>query len=467
MRVHAAALASSDDVAATAEQVFAAVRLAASDGADLVVLPEYSRAFDPRGVGRDLAEPLDEGFVPALRRLAAEVGVAVIAGTTVPEDDRAANVVVGVDATGALVGAYRKVHLYDAFGHRESERLVPGDPAGAPLLMRVAGLTVGVLTCYDLRFPESARRLVDAGAEVLVVPAAWAAGEHKVDHWATLLRARAVENTCYVVAAAQQGRGVVGRSTVVDPDGVVLAEAGHGPGAARGEAAAAELSADVVHAARERNPSLANRRFRVVPLTAADEASAARATASAPKTVAGELPRRAARTAPNAQPRTAPNPLQPRTAPNPLWDRWLAVAIGLVGLLGVVLAVAAQPAVEVFDRVFFGGPGPVSGGLGVEYLAFVYRVLGAVLIGWTVTLAAAWRALRSAGAAGPVGPAGPDARGGRDRRAWWTVAGSVGVWFLVDTTSSLVSGFPENALLNLALATLVGVPLAGMWRELR
>lgn len=453
MRVHAVALASSDDVAATAEQVFAAVRLAASDGADLVVLPEYARAFDPRGVGRDLAEPLDEGFVPALRRLAAEVGVAVIAGTTVPEGERAANVVVGVDATGAMVGAYRKVHLYDAFGQRESERLVAGDPAAAPLLMRVAGLTVGVLTCYDLRFPETARRLVDAGADVLVVPAAWAAGEHKADHWATLLRARAVENTCYVVAAAQQGRGVVGRSTVIDPDGVVLTEAGHGPGTTRGDAAAADLSADVVREARERNPSLANRRYRVVPLTTADEASAARVAASASK--------RMPRTALTTRPITAPNPAPdtaPNTGPNPLWDRWLAVAIGLVGLLGVVLVVAAQPAVAVADRVFFGGPGPVSGGPGVEYLAFVYRVLGAVLIGWTVTLAAAWRALRAAGAG---------AHSGRDRRAWWTVAGSVGVWFVADTTASLTSGFPANALLNLALATLVAVPLAGMWRELR
>lgn len=415
MRVHAVALASSDDRAATAEQVFDAVRLAAADGADLVVLPEYASAFDPRGVGRDLAEPLDEGFVPALRRLAAEVRVAVIAGTTVPDGDRAdraVNVVVAVDASGDLVGTYRKVHLYDAFGHRESERLAAGDPAAPPLVMDVGGLRVGVITCYDLRFPESARRVVDAGAQVLAVPAAWAAGDHKADHWATLLRARAVENTCYAVGAAQQGRGVVGRSMVVDPDGVVVADAGHlagtGENAGRPVAAVADLSADVVRAARERNPSLANRRYAVVP---------------------GPVPGR---------------------APNQLWDRWLAAAIGLVGLLGVVLALAAGPATEAFDRLFFGGPGPVPDGAAREYLALVYRILGAVLVGWTVALAAAWRALRR-----------------RERGAWWTVAASVGVWFVVDTTYSLTSGFPANALLNLGLAALVAVPLAGMWRELR
>lgn len=261
MRVHAVALRSGTDAAANAAAAVAAVRAAAEDGADLVVLPEYAAAFDPRGVGADLAEGLDGGFVAALRSVAREVGVAAVAGTAVPEDDRAANVVVAIDAAGELVGGYRKVHLYDAFGHRESDRLVAGDPAAPPLVLAVAGLVVGVLTCYDLRFPETARRLVDAGAQVLLVPAAWAAGEHKADHWETLLRARAIENTCYVAAAAQQGQGVAGDSLVVGPDGVVLARAG-GAGV---RAAAAELTGDALAAVRERNPSLAHRRYAVVP----------------------------------------------------------------------------------------------------------------------------------------------------------------------------------------------------------
>jgi len=260
VRVHAVAARSGRDVARNLESAVAAVAAAATDGVDLVVLPEYAAAFDAHGVGRELAEPLDGPFVEGLRRAAREGGVAVVAGTAVPAGERAANVVVAVDASGALAGTYRKVHMYDAFGHRESDLLVSGDPSAPPLVLPVGDLVAGVLTCYDLRFPEVARRLVDAGADVLLVPAAWAPGEHKVDHWETLLRARAIESTCYVVGAAQQGPGVVGDCLVVAPDGVVLARA-----SAPGTAAVADLSSATVAAVREQNPSLANRRYDVVP----------------------------------------------------------------------------------------------------------------------------------------------------------------------------------------------------------
>ena len=287
MRVHAVGLRSGLDAAANIALAVNAVAAAADDAADLVLLPEYAARFDPRGVGPEHAEPLDRGFVPALQDVARTRGVAVIAGTTLPGTtlpgttlpgttlpgtSRAVNAVVAIDAAGTLVGAYRKVHLYDAFGHRESDRLEPGPVDAAPLLLPVGGFVVGVLTCYDLRFPESARRLVDAGADVLAVPAAWAAGEHKADHWRTLLRARAIENTAYLLGAAQQGPGVTGESMVVDPDGVVLASApgpadSWTPGAEQGAGlvAAADLRPEVLAAVRERNPCLANRRYAVVP----------------------------------------------------------------------------------------------------------------------------------------------------------------------------------------------------------
>ncbi|GGC15537.1 nitrilase-related carbon-nitrogen hydrolase [Cellulomonas carbonis] len=273
VRVHAVGMRSGTDAAANRAAAVAAVEDAVGSGAGpgtaLVVLPEYAAAFDPRGVTPELAEPLDGPFVGALRAATAGSGALVVAGTTLPgsRPDRAVNAVVVV-RDGDVVAAYRKVHLYDAFGHRESDRLEPGPADAQPVVVRVGGLTVGVMTCYDLRFPEVARRLVDAGADVLVVPAAWADGEHKADHWTTLLRARAIESTAYVVGAAQQGRGVTGASCVVDPLGVVLAAAG-GRGAdddaSPGTAAVASLDPDVVTAVRERNPSLANRRYRVVP----------------------------------------------------------------------------------------------------------------------------------------------------------------------------------------------------------
>ncbi|MCL3862557.1 hydrolase [Actinotalea sp. K2] len=270
MRVHVAATTGGTDTVRNRDTAAQTITAAARDGARLVVLPEYAARFDPRGVGPELAEPLDGPFVNLLRGLAEQTGVSVVAGTTLPGEraDRAVNAVVAVDGTGGLAGVYRKVHLYDAFGHRESERLEPGPADAAPLVLDVDGLRVGVMTCYDLRFPESARRLVDAGASVLVVPAAWAAGEHKADQWLTLLRARAIEDTAYVLGSAQQGHGVVGDSVVVDPHGVVLARAGGrvteggSPGVA-----AADLDPEVVRTVRERNPSLANRRYGVVPIS--------------------------------------------------------------------------------------------------------------------------------------------------------------------------------------------------------
>lgn len=276
VRVTVAQLEVGRDRAANVAAAREAVRRGALDRADVVVLPEYAAAFDPRGVGVELAEPLDGPFVTMLREEAAAHGVVVLAGTTLPGGEpgpegqaRAVNAVVAVGARGDVLGTYRKVHLYDAFGHRESQRLAPGPVDAEPLVVPVAGLRLGVLTCYDLRFPESARRLVDAGADVLVVPAAWAAGDLKALHWRTLAVARAIENTAAVVAVGQAGTGVVGRSLVVGPDGVVALELDATP-----QVRTVDLDADHVRAVRERNPALSHRRYAVVPRGASAEVSA-------------------------------------------------------------------------------------------------------------------------------------------------------------------------------------------------
>lgn len=266
LRVHVAAVGSGADGGANLDRALAAVDDAARDGARLLVLPEYMSRYDPRGVGREHSEPLDGPFVTQLTEACRSTGIMAVAGTLLPAEDgaRAVNAVVVLGADGML-GLYRKVHLYDAFGYRESDRLDPGPAGAAPVVVDLDGHRVGVMTCYDLRFPESARRLVDAGATVVVVPAAWVVGEHKADHWSTLLRARAIENTCYVLGAAQQGRGVTGDSLVIDPLGVVLARSS-GPGPA-----VAEVSTTVLDRVRARNPSLANRRYGVVPLAGSAE----------------------------------------------------------------------------------------------------------------------------------------------------------------------------------------------------
>jgi deaminated glutathione amidase len=231
----------------------------APDDADLVVFPEaFARDFGEAGSDvSPYAEACDGPFASEVARVAEVRGTTVVAGMFESGDDpaRPFNTLV---VRGAASADYRKIHLYDSFGYRESDRLTAGplaDPPGTALV-EVAGFTLGLMTCYDLRFPELARILVDAGAEVLVVPAAWVAGPRKVDHWRTLLRARAIENTVYVVAAAQPAPRYSGHSMVVDPLGDVLAEAGDGD-----EILTATLDRDVLEEARRTNPSLANRRL--------------------------------------------------------------------------------------------------------------------------------------------------------------------------------------------------------------
>jgi len=224
-------------------------------GADLVVFPEaFARDFGEAGSDVSAyAERLDGPFATEVARVAGDRGTTVVAGMfEVGEDPgKPFNTLV---VRGGADASYRKIHLYDSFGYRESDRLTAGPLE--PVVVDVAGFRVGLMTCYDLRFPELSRRLVDAGAEVIVVPAAWVAGPRKVEHWRTLVRARAIENTVFVLAAAQPGPRYTGHSMVVDPLGDVLAEAGEGP-----EELSAELDSESLATARKTNPSLANRRM--------------------------------------------------------------------------------------------------------------------------------------------------------------------------------------------------------------
>ncbi len=225
------------------------------EDSDLVVFPEaFMRDFgEPGSDLSEHAESLDGSFVSAVEAVAKDRATTVVAGMfeRSAEPARPANTLV---ARGAAAATYRKIHLYDSFGYRESDRVLAG--VLEPVTLEVGGLVVGLMTCYDLRFPELARALVSAGAEVLVVPAAWVAGPRKVDHWTTLLRARAIENTAYVVGVGQPGPRYTGHSLAVGPLGDVLCEAGEDP-----EVLTVTLSRDELDAARATNPSLANRRL--------------------------------------------------------------------------------------------------------------------------------------------------------------------------------------------------------------
>ncbi|WP_298331037.1 carbon-nitrogen hydrolase family protein [Haloactinopolyspora sp.] len=232
-------------------------RLTADLDADLIVFPEaVMHDFgDPATPLGPVAQPVDGPFVAALTAIAHERDAVVVAGMfeSSPDPDRPYNTLVAVAPDGDVIGTYRKAHLYDSFGYRESDRLAAGDPV--PALVEVDGLKLGLLTCYDLRFPEQSRALVEAGADVLVIPAAWVRGPLKEDHWETLLRARAIENTVYVAAAAQCGKAYCGRSMLVDPMGVAVAALGADEGII-----VSTVEADRIATARDRNPALRHRR---------------------------------------------------------------------------------------------------------------------------------------------------------------------------------------------------------------
>ena len=246
---------------ATAERL---VTQAASGGAELVVLPEKWNGLTEDAVARAaLAEPLDGGeSVEAMASWARTLGVALVGGSITERregHDRFSNTSCAFDADGRLVGAYRKIHLFDVeVGGRVYRESAAEEPGDEPVLVELAGWTVGLTVCYDVRFPELYRLLALDGAEVVTVPANFTAFTGR-DHWHVLLRARAIENQCFVAASAQWGEPVRGRpsyghSLVCDPWGTMLAEAPEGDGVVF-----AELERERLLEIRERLPSLANR----------------------------------------------------------------------------------------------------------------------------------------------------------------------------------------------------------------
>jgi predicted amidohydrolase len=234
---------------------------AAAGRADLAVFPEATLARFGSDL-RALAEPLDGPFAAAVAAACAATGVAAVVGTFEPAPDgRVYNTAVAFSAAGQLVARYRKLHLFDAFSQQESDLVAPGSDV---VLATLAGTAVGLQICYDIRFPELTRALAVGGASLVTVSAAWQAGLFKEEHWVTLLRARAIENTLWIAAVGQvpdtgdKPTGAptgVGRSMLIDPLGVVRADLGPSP-----EVAVVNADLSLVETVRKTLPSLANRR---------------------------------------------------------------------------------------------------------------------------------------------------------------------------------------------------------------
>jgi predicted amidohydrolase len=237
---------------------------AAAAGADLAVLPEYVDYLGP-AARAPKPEPVDGEFGAFFADAARELGIWVHAGSfheVGPDPERTYNTSLLFGPDGALAATYRKIHLYDVeipgrVSYHESRTVAPG----AEIVVATVGeLRLGLSICYDLRFPELYRQLATGSANVLVVPAAFMMHTGR-DHWEVLLRARAIENQCYVVAAAQigdhePGRTCYGRSMVVDPWGTVVTQAPDAVGVA-----VADLDLERLTTIRAELPSLANRRL--------------------------------------------------------------------------------------------------------------------------------------------------------------------------------------------------------------
>ncbi|MFI9205715.1 carbon-nitrogen family hydrolase [Streptomyces sp. NPDC053048] len=255
MRASLIQLGVDDDETAAARRERAAALVRRQQGSDLVVLPELwpVGAFAYEAFDRE-AEPLDGPTAEAMSHAARDAGAWLHAGSIVERSSEGPmyNTSLVFSPAGALVRVYRKIHR---FGFDKGEAVLMG-AGDRPVTVRLPDTTLGLATCYDLRFPELFRALTDAGAHTFVVPAGWP--ERRREHWTLLARARAVENQSYVLACGTAGThaGVqqAGHSIVVDPWGEVLAEAGHDE-----EVLTVDLDPGRVAKTREEFPALKDR----------------------------------------------------------------------------------------------------------------------------------------------------------------------------------------------------------------
>jgi len=235
------------------------IRAASKDGAGLVVLPEQFMAYLPIdappakfvGAAEDIGGEFVLGLAAEARRRRTYVAVGILEKSE--RKDRVYNTVVMIGPDGKVISTHRKLQLFDSFGYKESSRFEPASRLEGVFKTRLAKM--GMMTCYELRFPEMARILALQGAEPIVVPTAWLGGRMKEEHLHVLAKARALENTVFVAVASQTGRIFSGRSLVVDPFGVSICDAGEEEGLT-----IAEMDTDRIARVRKILPSLEHTR---------------------------------------------------------------------------------------------------------------------------------------------------------------------------------------------------------------
>ncbi len=208
------------------KKIITYISKAAANHATLCAFPEFMMFYTnskqtPKQLA-DLAESINGNFVTTIAKTAKENHIQVIGSfyEKSRKKNRVYDTAFVINESGKVISTYRKVHLYDALGFRESDKMISGSKIAKPVNTSIG--KIGMMICYDLRFPEMSRLLAIAGSEVLVAPSAWVKGNMKEDHWITINKTRAIENGCYVVAPDQVGNIYCGRSLVVDPYGKIL-----------------------------------------------------------------------------------------------------------------------------------------------------------------------------------------------------------------------------------------------------
>lgn len=262
MRVAAGQFVVTPEWQVNAQRCVTLMRSAAEAGASLLVLPEalLARSDSDPDMSVRSAQTLDGGFMQVLLAQSRSDALTTVLTIHTPSGEgRARNTLVALRG-GEVIAHYHKLHLYDAFSIQESKRVDAGEVL--PPLIEVEGFKVGLMTCYDLRFPELAMTLALQGAEILALPAAWVRGPLKEHHWATLLAARALDTTCYLVASGECGTRNIGQSRIIDPLGVTLAGA-----TAESQLIISDIQYEHLLNVRQQLPVLANRRFALPQLT--------------------------------------------------------------------------------------------------------------------------------------------------------------------------------------------------------
>lgn len=263
LRVAIVQMNSRDDKAANISAAMSGIERAAREGARLVSLPEVWTYLGPSEGNAGAAEIIPGPLTDQLAAKSRDLGIYLHAGSIYERfdgHDRICNTTVVFDPQGEIIGSYRKIHMFDVdldedTSYRESDTVAPGEEI---VTVDVDGTTVGLAICYDLRFPELFRILTLRGADVIMLPAAFTLATGR-DHWEPLIRARAIENQVFMVAPAQAGKHppgqwCYGRSLIVDPWGVVMAQAPDAP-----TVIAATLDLTQLERVRRQVPSVANR----------------------------------------------------------------------------------------------------------------------------------------------------------------------------------------------------------------